>query len=629
MMRRSSLLIGLVLVLIACAAPTVTSSEPALFPTTTVVQSPAATLSFTLTATTTATATAPATLTFTPSPTAVPPTATPTAVPPTATSTAVPPTATPTAVPPTTTPTPLAGDLWLGPADFRIHPDGETYYSGDLVSFQVFAHHGYDWATGTPPDVDVEIWLGVPGEGEVIAEERVAFYGGLDGEAWLEWVWDTTGLVGPQALTAVLDPDDQIQIGDEDPDNNLVARTIDLRPPEELPAVWADARWTQAENECCFFHYISRGAAERDIETLMAVADEAFAYAGQRLGLETDQTKLDVFLIDRVLGHGGFAAGHVIISYLDRFYAGGALSQVLRHEAVHVLDRRITEVRPTLLSEGLAVYISDGHFREEPITKRAAALLALNRYIPLAELAEDFYPSQHEIGYLEGAGLVEYLVDRFGWEAFLTFYGGMKANDEGQAAMIDVALQEHFDLTLGEVEAEWLAMLEALPPPRTQMTDLRLTTEFYDTLRRYQREFDPSAYFLEVWLPHIEEAEQRQITADWLRHPSDLINVTLETMFVAADSALDKARYAEMEALLNAINGVLDAEGDVMADPLAQQYGALVQAAAAAGYEAQSIDLDLERNTARVLAAKQHEADTVELSFTLVADVWRVTSWGN
>jgi hypothetical protein len=475
--------------------------------------------------------------------------------------------------------------------------------------------------------VDVEIWLGEPDEGELIAEDRVAFYGAVDGEAWLEWIWDTTGLQGPQELTVILDPDDEIKIGDENPDNNLIARTIDLRPPAELPTAWAQARWTQNESACCVFHYFSGAAADRDIDALMAVADEAFVYAGDQLGVEMDEEKLDVYLIDRVLGHGGFASGHVIISYLDRFYAGGALTQVFRHEGVHVLDRQIAEVRPTLLAEGLAVYVSEGHFRKEPISERAAALLALDLYIPLADLAEDFYPSQHEIGYLEAAGFVEYLVDRFGWQSFLTFYGGMRRDEEGQAAMIDAALQEYFGITLDEAESEWLATLDKLPTPETQMLDLRLTIEFYDTVRRYQQEWDPSAYFLEVWLPPIEEGEQREITADWNRHPSAPVNVTLETMFVAADSAFDQARYDEVERLLEAINIVLDTGGDLTANGLAAHYAALVQATAAVGYEAQQIELDLKRSEAQVLAAKADGAETVELKFTHVAGIWRVTSW--
>lgn len=527
-------------------------------------------------------------------------------------------------MPPTVTPIRAqrepATDLWLDAADLRIHPDGDAYYSGDLISFQVFAHHGYAWGEAAAPDVDLEIWLGQPESGQLLTEERVLFYGQPQGEAWLEWAWDTTGLTGPQPLTVVLDPDDEIQIGDENPDNNVVTRTLELLPRAELPAQWAAAAWETRSSACCTFHYITGSAAERDIETLLAVADASVAYAGARVGEDTTQVKLDVYLINRVLGHGGFASGALILSYLDRFYPGGALPLVFRHEATHVLDQRFADVRPTLLGEGLAVYVSGGHFREEPLLARAAALLSLDLYIPLPDLADDFYPAQHEIGYLEAGAFVQYLVDRFGWDAFKAFYGDVEQSDAGQAAMMDAALQKHFGLTLEQAEADWLATLRALTPPPDQVADLRLTIDYYDTLRRYQRAWDPSAYFLQAWLPALETAEERGITADFVRHPAAQINVTLETMFVSADQAIDAGDYRQAEQLLAAINAVLDAGGDLSASSLSAEYTALVRAVARAGYQAQQISLG--DGMARVLAARGASSDTVELVLSRQADTW-------
>jgi hypothetical protein len=569
---------------------------------------------------------------MTPSPTAtaIPPTATPTATAtpsrtPTAspTATPLPPAATPTHTP-TPSPTATPGDLWLGPEDLRVHPDGDLVYSGDLISFQVFAHHGYDWESSDPPDVDLEIWLGAPQQGYLVGADQIAFYGGRDGEARLEWVWDTAGLVGPQTLSALLDPDDEVQIGDENPDNNLITRTLTLQPADQLPSVWADARWELQESGCCVFHYIAGSAAARDIDAMMALADEEIAYASTQLGEEVDRLALDVYLIDRVLGHGGFAGEGVIISYLDRFYAGGDLGLVFRHEATHLIDQRFARVRPTLMSEGLAVFVSGGHFREEPLTERAAALLVLDRYIPLTELADAFYPSQHEIGYLEAAGFVSFLVEHFGWEAFKAFYGDMQADEAGQAAMIDAALQDHFGLSLTQAEADWLAALEAMSVSPDQVADLRLTIDYYDTVRDYQRAWDRSAYFLGAWLPSLQEAEKRNITADWMRHPDRWINVTLETMFIAADQALDAGAYDRVEALLTAIKAVLAADGDLNADALADQYGEVVRSTSLAGYEAQQVSLDPERGEARIVATERYTAVLVELYFARRAGTWRL-----
>ncbi len=215
-------------------------------------------------------------------------------------------------------------------------------------------------------------------------------------------------------------------------------------------------------------------------------------------------------------------------------------------------------------------------------------------------------------------------MDRFGWDAFKAFYGDMQENTKGQAAMLDAALQARFDLTLSQAESAWLAELRVLPTPTAQIGDLRLTTDFYDTLRRYQQAWDPSAYFLQAWLPSLSEAERLGITADWLRHPSRPLNVALETMLIAADRAIDEGAYAWGEVLLAAVNAALDAGGDTEIDPLAADYAALVQATVEAGYQAQQIDLDLESDMARVLAVVAEGMDMVELSFVRRAGAWRL-----
>ena len=85
---------------------------------------------------------------------------------------------------------------------------------------------------------------------------------------------------------------------------------------------------------------------------------------------------LVVTLMPRVLGQGGFASSEMYISFLDRNYAGNMLEMVLHHEMVHILDNRLGgEMRPTILIEGLAVYLSGGHYKLEDLIPRAAALL--------------------------------------------------------------------------------------------------------------------------------------------------------------------------------------------------------------------------------------------------------------
>jgi hypothetical protein len=230
---------------------------------------------------------------------------------------------------------------------------------------------------------------------------------------------------------------------------------------------------------------------------------------------------------------------------------------------------------------------------------------------------------------LEAAGFVSFLIDRFGWDAFKAFYGDVQPDGEGDAAAIDAALQVHFGFSLTQAEVDWLESLRVLPSLSSQETDLRLTVDFYETVRRYQQAWDPSAYFLEPWWPAPQDAERRGLTADLIRHPARPVNVTLETMFIAADRAIDTKAYAEAETLLAAIDVVLDAGGDLTADPLADQYRALVQATAEAGYEAFQVSLNSEENAARVLASAIEGVDTVELTFASLAGEWKIVVWGD
>jgi hypothetical protein len=348
------------------------------------------------------------------------------------------------------------------------------------------------------------------------------------------------------------------------------------------------AHWTQTESECCIFHYLTSTAAERDIATITAKADEAFDEVEAQLGV-TRQDKVAFTMLSRLLGHGGFASDEISLTYIDRDAAYSDLTSVFKHEGTHILDRQIAHERPTIMTEGMAVYVSGGHFKPEDLEKRAAGLLILEDYIPLPELADDFYFSQHEIGYLEGGAFIQFLVDTFGWDKVRAFYGSFQSAPS-ESAMLDAALRTTFDQSLEELEAEWLAHLSSLPPDLAQVDDLRLTILQYDTLRRYQQANDPAAYFLTAWLPNGREARERGVIADFVRHPDAPENIALETMLAGAGEAIRAQRFEEAESLLLAVNAVLDSN-NLFFDSLAAEYLQIVTTLAADGYEAQSIRL--------------------------------------
>ncbi|MFH1908275.1 MAG: hypothetical protein ABIL11_12985 [Chloroflexota bacterium] len=420
------------------------------------------------------------------------------------------------------------------------HPDGPLYV-GDQVSFEVLAPAG-----SKPEGSEVQVRLGDKELG------RAGFgpYGvGGRVEAILWWVWDTSHLQpGPETLTFTILPD-----------GPSWQETVTLHPQSGVPPPEPEAHWAAAISDCCSLNYITGSAAERDISVLAQSADEQAASLFSRLPAKVNE-KIPVVFMPRVLGNGGFVSDAIYVSYLDNDYLGGASAQVLLHEFVHWFDARSGgDMRPSIFQEGLAVYLSGGHFKPEPLIPRAAALLELNWYIPLQTLADDFYPQQHEIGYLEAAALVGYMVETYGWESFNAFYRDIHATPDGRASQaIDAALQKHFRITFAGLEEKYLEFLKAQPVTESIRDDLRSSVEFYDTARRYQQALDPSAHFMTAWLPDYKIMSQRGIVADFLRHPSGMNNRLIEALLLNAAHDLRAGKYDRAEITLQAVNSLLD-----------------------------------------------------------------------
>lgn len=414
----------------------------------------------------------------------------------------------------------------------RVHPDGGLYV-GDRVSFEVLAPQGFD-----PQGKSVELRAGE----QLLGSQPFAPFGiGGRNQATFFWVWETTGWeAGPHRLTFTLQPG-----------GVSWTETFTLHPAAEVPPPEPQARWESLASDCCTISYITGTEAHRDIETLAEMADAEAERVERLFGAQFPE-KIPLTFLPRVLGHGGFAWNGLYVSYLDENYAGSATRQVIRHEMIHWLDARLGgELRPSILVEGLAVYLSGGHFKEEPILPRAAALLELDWYLPLRELTDAFYTSQHEIGYLQAAALVAYLVETYGWERFNTFYRDIHPAPDGrQSTALDTALRKHFQQTLDALEANFLTFLRAQTVEEPHRADLRLTVAFYDTLRHYQQRYDSSAYFLTAWLPDIPEMRRRGIVADLLRRPREAVNRRIEALLIAADQSLRAGDYARTETLL-------------------------------------------------------------------------------
>jgi len=558
------------------------------------------------------------------SPTTEPSVAVDTAIAPVAPTDTLPPAQPPTDLPiPTAEPSPTAvadpteaADLAINYTDLILHPVPKIY-AGDKVTFQLLPH--------VPDNLHVnEVTAAILVDGVQVAS------GPLDRRNWngqaegvYEWAWDTTGLSGDYRIEVVLDPGDTIQAGDEDPSNNTISIIATVHVPTGQAARDLTATWETMETNCCVLHVVSNTAAARDLGTLAPLMEQAVAQAANRLGVTPSQ-KLHVYFIDRIVGQGGFAGTDMVVSYVDRRYAGGGFYELLVHEATHILDQQFAPQRISFLAEGLAVWVTGGHYKVENLTQRSAALLALGQYVPLTTLISDFYPVQHEIGYLEAAGFVSYLIERGGWNTFRDFYSEVSADDGPTLAdAVDINLQRYYGATLGQIEADWMAALQSVPADPAIVEDLRTTIRYYNVARRYQEIYDPTAHYLSAWLPHPTQVREFGNPADLTRRPEEEINIMLEVMLTAADTALRGGDFSRANVILDSVNNILNNNGAII-DPMATSYLNIVRAAAEFGYELHTVDL--QGNVAYAMATQAPYIKLVRLVMEQRGANWVILS---
>jgi hypothetical protein len=420
--------------------------------------------------------------------------------------------------------------------------------------------------------------------------------------------------VGPHTIKAVIDSSDLIKIGDENDENNQAEITLVVEPITDLSESEAGAMWISADNACCRVHVVSDTAAYRDIDELLIKIDEAFDRAAAKLR-QPLAGPYDIYLIDRVIGQGGYTINSIVVSYLDRNYAGGGFEELLVHEATHLIDKQIAPDHITFLSEGVAVWVAGGHYKQQDLGEQMAALIEIGEYVPLAETIDNFNSTQHEIGYLEAASLISFLVERYGWTQVRDFYSATTADDgETLSAAVEANTLNYFGKDLKTLESDWMTYLDNLPRNRFASDELIATIRFYEVMRRYQTLYDPTAYYIYAWLPSPEEAERWGATADFSRHPETITNLTLEVMLDTANKALIQGDYDRLNALLDSVGRVMNNDGHFL-DPLAKSYFNVVQTADDLGYEVQQVDVNGDR--AVLLVKSVEETNLKKLNFRL------------
>jgi hypothetical protein len=488
-------------------------------------------------------------------------------------------------------------DLAVTAEDVYIYPVPDIY-EGDAVTFLVRPSVP-DFVDSTAVTVQIDVAGTLNLSGNLTTNNLAG-----SPSALFTWDWETDGQLGEHEITVTVDPANLIVAGDEDTTNNQVTLSVPVLPASWLPPRELGAEWLTAETNCCVLHVVSGTAAHRDLRKLQEVVETSVQQAATTLGV-SPQEPLHFYLIDRVIGQGGYATSTIVVSYLDRNYVGEGIAELITHEAVHILDQQFAPSRIAALAEGLALWVAGGHYKVEDIDQRVRALRETGLYVPLPQLVDDFYRQQHEVGYLEAAGFLNFLIQRFGWEMVRPFYAGVVADGITlPSQLLDQALQRHFGLTLAAMEGEWFAYLDALPRDDQDVADLLVTVRYYNVMRDYQLMFDPTAHFLQAWLPSARELEQRQLTADLNRHPRDPLNVTLEVMLLAVDRAIRSGDYGQANVILDSVERTLDNDGQFV-DPLGMDYHQIVTKLAGVGVEVHQLELDGNRAIAMVTEGRR------------------------
>lgn len=452
----------------------------------------------------------------------------------------------PTPVSPGATPTPFTATPTTAPRPMawgRYFPDPAI--SGDVLTFDVrFPSDGPLPLTATLylPTQDLE------------AKPDFWTLDGTQSVRWV-WAWDTSGYVGTVPVTVTL-------VWDDAGATSALTLPVTLAAPETRSPYEQQARWTMAEVPGVRLHYLTGSAAARDLERLKAEARDAYADISAALGANQGGM-VEIYILDRVYGQGGYATSDwVAITYTDRNYAPARLDLVLRHELVHRLDRALgCDSALTLLREGLAVYLSGGHYHPAPETYYLSTLRAAGLYIPLSELVQNFYTHQHEIGYLEAASFVAFVESTYGREGVRTLCTVSGGGQEGQTelARLQRGLAALGYADVAEAEQAWWAWAERTPAVTGAAEALHTLTFLVDTMRAYQQAYDPVAYYLTGMLPDPAWAENYALpAADFVRAPQQAEAVALELLLAQAMRAYESGHVERAEALASTVQAVLE-----------------------------------------------------------------------
>lgn len=486
---------------------------------------------------------------------------------------------------------PVAEDEAAGELTVNAYP-GPHHYEGDVLTFEVTGLDGSSDSVALSLDGGEPVVL----TGEWLTHEMLL----------LPLAFETAGLSGAHEL----------RLSFQDGSVEYVY-PLNLLPANERPANETSATWLIEEIDCCKLHHLSGTAAARDIDF---IAEHFNIAAEQILTLygETIDTKLDVYIIDRMWGNGGFGGGgELVISYTDRYYgptvSGDGMETLARHEITHAAGIGSEGVGDgtEINQEGLAVFIAGGHYKPEPLALRGAALDALGRYVPLGD-----FIGQHELDYLHGAAFFTYIHETYGLDAIWRLIAADIDPADGQLTSLADAVEATFEISLEQMDQDfqlWLASHD----PGEQLDDLRLTIELQELRRTYQAEHSPPPYFI------AGRADNAITVPDYLplmlREAEEPFNIAVELIIAAGQRAIIDGDYASAQDIVDVLNDILATE--TFAHPLAQDYFDIVTLLANEGYEVASLTIEGDSASAKVFV---QAPELIDVELDRSSGVWQI-----
>ncbi|MGE5124315.1 MAG: hypothetical protein ACM3H7_07335 [Acidobacteriaceae bacterium] len=476
----------------------------------------------------------------------------------------------------------------------RAYP-GPAHYEGDRLTLEIVTGSGLEAGTEATANIS------------------------LDGEKPLvvTGTWSFDRLVLPLAVDVTgIEGQHEVRVSNISP-GPAVEATYQLlvRPASERAEQEKELKWQSRLLDCCTVYYITRTAAERDIDAISSNIQAAYRDFKAKTGASLSK-RMEIYLIDRMWGNGAFGGqGELIVSYYDRNYGPSigleGLTTLLKHEFTHAAGVDVGERGIALYNEGLAVFVAGGHYKPEPLHERGAALYQLGYYVAIGNSL-----SQHELGYLYGGALYQYIADTFGTESVWKFVQKASGPDITVGDHLDQAVRESLDISLASLNQGFEGWLKSIDPG-DQLEDLQVTLELQDLRREYQEVYAPPPQF--IFGAASDFISHPEFLPTLVREADQPAHVAVELMLAEAQRYAFDGEYGKAHEIIAALKDVM-ATGQ-LADPLASKYLGMVDVLEREGYLALSAELS--GDSARV-EATTNEPEVIELNLNYNHGQWNI-----